>query len=222
MRVAFFAIITGLLPFIAIHASYLLAAHFGHVQWCVPYWDSCTSISATGRELPEKLLFKAIMMPAGLMAILFWWLVQQWLDQVLQRRTRLVPTLGVISGGFLIVYVAALGEGRDYQTLRKIGIVLFFSLTFLNQLLFLWHVSLANIIHRTPYTRVLQVQFWMAILLLSIGITSVALDIVYANYDAIDDAFEWVMMLLIVVQFVSHYCLWRKADLRLQISRGPV
>lgn len=220
MRVAPFAIITGLLPLLAIHVCYWLAASAGHVDWCNPYWDSCTSISATGRQLPEKLLFKMIMIPTGLMAIAFWWLTGQWLRQVQGRVSFAVPLVGAVAGCFLMLYVVALGEGREYQALRKIGIVLFFSLTYLAQLIFLWHCHAARTRCKT-HSIMLRTQLWMAVLLLLIGVTSVVLDLIYAGYDRIEDAFEWVMMLFIAAQFISHYWLWRATNLQFTISCAP-
>ncbi|MDP5070546.1 MAG: hypothetical protein NWQ45_06565, partial [Congregibacter sp.] len=34
----------ALLPFMAVQITYLLSASYGFVQWCFPYFDSCTSI----------------------------------------------------------------------------------------------------------------------------------------------------------------------------------
>lgn len=221
MRAAPIALITGLLPFLCIHLSFAIAASHGHVDWCNPYWDSCTSISATGRELPEKLLFKFIMIPAGLLAILFWWLVNQWLAQVCQRRSPVMQAVGAVAGLFLILYVVALGEGREYQGLRRIGIILFFALTFLAQLLYL--ARCAGLTHRTVLqARVIRWQSRAAFTLLAIGISTVLLDLFYKNYDAIEDAFEWVMMLFSVAQFVSHYGLWKEVDLRMEIRSNRV
>lgn len=221
MRAAPIALITGLLPFLCIHLSFVIAASHGHVDWCNPYWDSCTSISATGRELPEKLLFKFIMIPAGLMAMLFWWLVYQWLAQVGQCRSPVMLAVGAVAGLFLILYVVALGEGREYQGLRRTGIILFFSLTFLAQLLYL--ARCASVANRTTLqARVFRWQGRAAITLLAIGISTVLLDLFYQNYDAIEDAFEWVMMLFIVAQFVSHYGLWQEVDLRIEIRSNRV
>lgn len=232
MRAAPIALLTGLLPFLCIHLTYLVAASHGHVDWCVPYWDSCTSISATGRELPEKLIFKFIMIPAGLCAILFWWLVNHWLEAVGQRKSTLLFRVGAVAGLFLILYVVALGEGREYQGLRRTGIILFFSLTFLAQLLFLARVAgsfpRVNVGPATPHllglnglsTRVIRWQKRAAFTLLAIGISTVLLDLFYKNYDAIEDAFEWVMMLFIIAQFVSHYWLWKEAELRIEIRSG--
>ncbi|HVL01115.1 MAG TPA: hypothetical protein VM553_14960 [Dongiaceae bacterium] len=217
MRAAPIALITALLPFLCIHLTYLVAASHGHVEWCVPYWDSCTSISATGRELPEKLLFKFIMIPAGLLAIVFWWLVNGWLDAVGLRRSHSMFWLGAVAGLFLILYVVALGEGREYQILRRIGIILFFSFSFLAQLLFLARTAGMRVALAKSQSRIVHLQQIAALTLLAIGISSVLLDMLYTHYDNIEDAFEWVMMLFIVAQFGSHYGLWKAAGLRLEL-----
>ncbi|MGH8221600.1 MAG: hypothetical protein ACREQZ_01375, partial [Woeseiaceae bacterium] len=54
---------TGLLPILAIHACYLLAVHYAALPACIPYFDGCTSISATGRYAPASYLFRAVMLP---------------------------------------------------------------------------------------------------------------------------------------------------------------
>ncbi len=129
-----------------------------------------------------------------------------------------MPVLGSVAGVFLVLYVVALGEGRDYQTLRKVGIVLFFSLTYLAQLVFLWHCSRVEQQLIVNFHSTLRVQKSLAMVLLAIGLGSVLLDMFYAHYGRIEDAFEWVMMLFVVGQFGSHYWLWRRANLRLEIN----
>lgn len=219
MRLAPFALFTGLLPLFCVHLTYLLAASYGHVEWCVPYWDSCTSISATGRELPEKLVFKLLMLPAAVCALAFWWLADRWLGLRYGHGSRAMLGTGAIAALFLMLYVVALGESNDYRWARQTGIILFFSLTYVAQLCFL--VRLA----RTPQrgaleTRVFHRQSGAAALLLAIGLASVALDAIWSDYDSVEDAFEWVMMLFIALQFCSHYPLWKAADLRLEVA-GP-
>jgi hypothetical protein len=217
MRLAPYALFTGLLPLVCVHLTYLIAASHGHVDWCVPYWDSCTSISATGRELPEKLVFKLLMLPAGLCAFAFWWIAGHWLRITCGSASRAMVALGSIAALFLLLYVVALGESNDYRWARQTGIILFFSLTYVAQLIFL--VRIARLQFRAaPVQRVFRWQAGAAGLLLAIGILSVVLDATYAAYDSIEDAFEWVMMLLIALQFCSHYPLWKAADLRLAIS----
>lgn len=219
MRVAPFALLTGLLPLLCVHLTYVIAASHEHVAWCLPYWDSCTSISATGRQLPEKLVFKFIMLPTGLMIIAFWWLADQWLVHSGRQSSRGMRYTGSIAALFLMLYVAALGEaGQAYASARRTGITLFFSLTFVTQLLFLTRCKpCTNSVTRLQ-TTVFRWQRRSAVALLLIGLTTVMLDATYARYDDIEDAFEWVMMLFIVGQFCSHYWLWRESGLRLSIS----
>lgn len=213
MKPAHLALLTAALPFLCVHLSYLLAASQGHVPWCVPYWDSCTSISAAGREVPEKILFKLLMMPAGMCAIAFWWFVRQWLRLRLDCHSAAVSLLGGVAAGFLLLYVAALGESNEYRWARQSGVILFFSLSYLAQLVFLYHA-----LHRSPRLqaaerRVLHWQLYGAIAMLLIGIGSVLLDALHPRYDDMEDAVEWILMLGLVLQFASHSLLWREADL---------
>jgi len=216
------ALLTGLLPFLCVHLSYLLAAGAGHVPWCVPYWDSCTSISATGRELPEKLLFKLLMMPAAMLALGYWWAVRRWLQQTLAAGSPAVQLLGSIAAAFLMLYVVALGENSDYRWARQSGIILFFSLSFLAHLCFLLHSNKGlQQQGEAPAVRTIrQVWRWqwrLALLMLGIGVGSVLLDLWYARYDDIEDAVEWLLMLGLVAQFCSHAWLWRATDLRIEV-----
>lgn len=217
MRVAPFALVTGLLPLLCINLTYLIAASLGHVDWCVPYWDSCTSISATGRQLPEKLVFKLFMLPVGLLIAVFWWITNHWLNASGRRFSMRMFCVGSVAALLLMLYVVALGEtGQAYAVVRRIGITLFFSLTYLAQLFFLVRCSdSANALGSALQSRVLLWQRRMAMILLTIGISTVVLDLNYKHYDAIEDAFEWVMMLFIVGQFCSHYWLWKDVDLRI-------
>jgi hypothetical protein len=219
MRLAPFALFTGLLPLVCVHLTYVLAASYGHVDWCVPYWDSCTSISATGRELPEKLVFKLLMLPASLCAFAFWWCAGHWLRTTYGHSSRAMVLCGMVAALFLMLYVVALGESNAYRWARQTGIILFFALTYVAQLCFL--VRLARTPQRTPLvSRVFRWQSAAAGLLLAIGIFSVLLDALWTAYDSVEDAFEWVMMLCISLQFCSHYPLWHSAGLRLVVARS--
>lgn len=219
MRIASFALFTGLLPLLCVHLTYVLAASHGHVDWCVPYWDSCSSISATGRELPEKLVFKLLMLPAAVCALLFWWLAHRWLHLACKRGSRAMLYTGIVAALFLMLYVVALGEGNEFRWARQTGIILFFSLTYVAQLCFLLRVGLSGP-HGGVVRRIFRWQCGMALLLLGIGVLSVVLDATWLNYDSIEDAFEWIMMLFIAAQFCSHHPLWKASGLRLTIEAG--
>ena len=46
------AVLLGTGTFIAAIISYFLSAAYGHVPWCVVFWESCSSISAAGAQTP--------------------------------------------------------------------------------------------------------------------------------------------------------------------------
>lgn len=196
LPLAWLAWCAALLPLLTTHGCYLLAASYDQVPWCVPYWDSCSSISATGRQLPAKLVFKLGMIPAALLTTLLWWSLWRWG----QRRSGsglAMPWLGTVAALALILYTLALGEvGDGYRLLRRIGVVLAFALTFIAQVLF---ARLVLECHLPDYRRLLA----MLLLLLTVGMVSVALDGVLGDaYDAIEDAFEWWLALLLNGYFV--------------------
>ena len=212
---------SALLPFLAVQASYLLAAQHGSVPWCFPYIDSCTSISATGREGPAAYLFRGAMLPASAFIAMFWWLHWRWLTDSgvagRSRAPRRMAVLGWLACLGLVLYVAVLGESGDLWRLqRRIGTVLFFSFTFLAQLL------LATQLRFTPASvnaAAEGIGRWMlrlCVLMLFIGIFSVivqALDETW--HDAIEDAVEWQLALLLQINFLLCAFLWRGSAWRL-------
>lgn len=100
----------GLLALLTIHLCYLIAAAHGHVPWCLPWIDSCTSISATGRQLPEKLLFKPLMMLSMLLAGMTFWLAARWLARRgddAPRTHRVITACGFIATVCIAFYTGA-------------------------------------------------------------------------------------------------------------------
>lgn len=207
----------ALLPFATTHISYVVAASGGHVDWCVPYWDSCSSISAAGRQLPEKILFKLGMFPAAMITALLWWSLWRWFDSTPARDRRVschsMLTLGVLAACFLMLYTAVLGEiGDNYQRLRRTGVTLAFAFTYLAQLLctrLLFSVD----------TAAAKRLAGLLVLLLAIGITSVILDAwLGQGYDTMEDGFEWTMALLLNAWFAGVAVLLSRRELQLDIT----
>lgn len=126
------------LMLLASHGSWLLAAATGHLGWCFPYGLDCHSISATGREMPAKLLFKPLLIAGATLLMLYWLILARWLRfvGVAGARPAWIAALGAAGAFCLMPYAAALGEGGDSALLlRRLGAVLGFSLNFLAQLL---------------------------------------------------------------------------------------
>jgi hypothetical protein len=213
----YIALAAALLPFITIHVSYLVAASAGHVEWCVPYWDSCTSISATGRQLPEKIWFKSGMIPAALATMLLWWCAADWRKRAAPTHHSValaaMPLLGLIAACSLILYTAALGEeGGAFRLIRRAGIVLSFAFTFISQTLLTRLIGeLAHLRADAWLQRRYHQLLALLLLLLTVGIVSVILDgMLGADYDRIEDAFEWVMALMLNLYFVMLAQVWRR------------
>jgi len=210
IKLTILASLAALLPFLTIHVSYLIAASEGHVPWCMPYWDSCTSISATGRQSPEKWWFKGMMIPAALLTALLWWRLQHWFRLAgLADRKRALHSMwivGLLATLFLILYTVALGEQGDaFRTMRRAGVTLSFAFTFLAQL---QCTQLLGILAQRRGS--IRLQAWhqrllaLLVLLLTVGILSIVLDVLPGiDYDAVEDAFEWIMALMLNLYFAG-------------------
>ena len=218
---AWLAWCAALLPLLTTHTTYLVAANYEWVDWCVPYWDSCTSISATGRQLPAKYVFKLGMIPAVLLTALLWWTLLQWGRNMGARSSIWMPALGAVAALCLILYTLALGEvGDSYRLLRRIGVVFAFAFTFIAQVLFTRLTLMLSLRH--PDLGLVRYYQWMLrlqLVLLAIGITSVILDGVLGDaYDAIEDAFEWWMALLLNGYFLLVARMLQKSGAALVVS----
>ena len=213
--------VCALLPFVATHASYIIAASQGHVEWCIPYWDSCTSISATGRQMPEKLWFKLGMIPAALLTALFWRNLHTWFATTpvahLRRASSAMLVLGMLAAMFLVLYTLALGEeGETSRFIRRTGVILAFALTYLAQLL-ATHLFGQYARETTDHPLIIGQQRLMTLLLslLGVGVVSVMLEgMLGEGYDRYEDGFEWIMALMLN--------LWFAGTARLMASIPPI
>lgn len=197
-------LLTGLLPIFAINGIYVVAAWQGYVPWCMPYWDSCSSISATGRSGAGFYLFKGLMIPAAVCLALNWWVCRAWIAvhfDTLRARDGWMLGAGLTAAVCLVLYVVALGAAGDAMRLqRRIGVILYFTLTYLAQLLLASRLRALEL--GTQERRLVAWQLRLAGLILGIGLLTLALDLTLPNYDDYEDAFEWVIALLVHVNFL--------------------
>ena len=224
MNVRVVALVAALLPFFAVQLTYLVAASHGLVDWCNPYIDSCTSISATGRKPPASYLFRATMLPSAVVMMGYWWLNYVWIGSLRnlsgssQWLNSWMLWLGILANVGLIMYVTVLGERGDaWATQRRVGTILFFSFTFLSQLLLL--AQLRRLHLERVNVRLLNTMWAVCSALLFLGVLTVVLDAWNeAWYESVEDAFEWVLSLLLQSNFLLGYFVWRQADWRLEVK----
>jgi hypothetical protein len=226
MNVRLVALLAALLPFVAVNSTYLVAASHGLVDWCFPYLDSCTSISATGRKPPASYLFRATMLPSAVIMMAYWWLNHAWLGAVGQRvgdpcrrLNNWMLGLGILACIGLVLYVTVLGEaGAAWARQRRIGTVLFFSFTYISQLLLL--AQLRHFREQLPTLPgfLFPVMWGSCILLLLLGLLTVVLDAWdEAWYETVEDAFEWMLTLLLQTNFLLGYLVWRAVGWGLEV-----
>ncbi|SFF50789.1 hypothetical protein SAMN04488120_10645 [Fontimonas thermophila] len=199
MDLRWFAWSTALIPIVAAHLAYFVSATAGYVDWCVPYWDGCTSISRAGRHGLANHLFRALMLPHAAQLMMFWGLTWLWLGALrpdAPRRRTAVLTLGLIAAVFLILYATFLGvEGTIYQWLRRYGITVFFAFGVLAQMLV---VALLQPVAPLPQG-LRRTMLGFAGALLGLGLASIPLQHFASDADRAMNALEWVYALLMTL-----------------------
>ncbi len=198
------AVAAALVPLIASHAGLLISIAAGVIEACNPYAPDCVSISKASREMPANAVFKMLMLPYCVMMMAYWHRLGAALDAkaITQWRRGITPC-GMIAAACLSLYVLALGvEGDEFRLLRKIGVVLAFTLTYMAQLLLgrcLWR-------HRADWPNaipLLMLQWSLLVTMLLMGLVTVYLDATMADYDRYEDAFEWWLAILLYLYFAS-------------------
>jgi hypothetical protein len=198
------ALLIGTVPIFVINFNYLIAASEGSVPWCVPYWDSCTSISATGRQGFAFVFFKLTMLPLALCYALYWKLTQSTLKSMGYKGSA-IRNLGYISTVALMMYVLALGAvGDHFRLTRRIGIIFYFTFTYLCQLLTVYQLNKLKV--TMPG---IQTQLRLCATILAIGVLTLFLDALLENYDDYEDAFEWNVALLLHINFLLGWWGWK-------------
>lgn len=176
-----------LLPLLAVHAAYLLSADAGHVPWCWPWFEGCTSISRAARFGTANLLFKLLMLPHALL------LARYWSQPAFAAPVR---RLGVAAAGALALYLLFLGwEGGLYQGLRRFGITAYFGGVVLAQLL---------VLHERQVSGTLRRGRRLALLVLAGALVGLGLLSLPAQYgpmasDAAVNRIEWLYALLMIL-----------------------
>ena len=69
--------------------TYLIAAWYGHVPWCFPPLDGCTTITRIGTHAPESYVFRFGAYPLIAVQAGLFYLFKRWVEQVSGRAFRL-------------------------------------------------------------------------------------------------------------------------------------
>lgn len=224
MKPVVIALLAAILPFFALHLSYLHSALAGQVPTCIPYLEGCTSISRAARRGDTIFIFRAIMMPYAFVLIVFWAMCQTWLEKLLllpSHRPLLMKLIGWLGALALLLYVDFLGtEGEWYRFMRRYGVIFFFSFTALSQLLL---TSCLYQITEFQHHSVLwfrKVMFGVCLALLFLAFTHLWASLL-ENGDRYENMVEWNFGLLLILFGAVSWQAWRATgfDCSFTISR---
>lgn len=131
--------LAGLLPLVATVMAFLLSVRLGLIPACNPFVDGCVSISRAARHDLPNILFRTLVLPAGVLQAWCWVLCPAWLRSIgapRGRGLRTLPWLGAVAGICLVVYGSFLGtEGEGYRWMRRYGVAFYFGFTCIGMLI---------------------------------------------------------------------------------------
>lgn len=205
-----------LLPLVTIHTTYLIAASQGFVEWCIPYVQSCTSISATGRNGLGYFVFKGAMIPAQVLLVFYWWVNDRWLQSLGYPLGHGVFWLGLLASLFMMIYILSLGHAGDtFHLLRRIGVIGYVGMTGIAQ------ISLGAALYRSSRGEVSRSGrrlLHLSGFTLGVAMLSVILDVLPAvDYDRMNHSFEWILIVLLILHGAAVVLVWRKVRLALNL-----
>ena len=209
------ALLITILPLLASNGVYLLSAYEGFIPWCIPYIDGCTTISQAARSGNSIFIYRATMIAYALLLIWFWIYAQQWLNLLYGHTTkaaRFILWLGIVAAIFLIIYIDFLGTtGEVNRFMRRYGIMVFFILTPLAQLLMLrQHYNISSSKPEVAIKPgVLHYQLFILLLMLIIGIISITLDVTQNKTYESENIVEWNFSLLLNMYFIGMIFIWK-------------
>lgn len=210
-----------ILPLLAINGAYLVSATDGSIPWCIPYIDGCTTISRAARSGNAIILFRVIMIANAILLIWFWIYVRHWLGILHGTEpeiAKVIMLLGVTGVLAMMVYIAFLGtEGEVNRFMRRHGIMLFYTLTPLAQLLLYREHLRFRDKALTGVAGALRVQLFILLLMLGIGLASAGIDLAGMKSDRTENIIEWNFTLLMNLYFIGMFSIWR--GFRVRLSR---
>ncbi|MEO1244092.1 MAG: hypothetical protein AAFX56_00295 [Pseudomonadota bacterium] len=200
----------------------MLSAQSGYISACNPFLDGCASISATGRQIPGALAFRAVQLPYAVVLAAVWLLSVAWLksiNAISGNTARWVLICGLVGAVALVVYVTFLGTKTPlYAFMRRFGIYFYFLGTALAQVIVAIRVRAAS--PALGLRRLGGVLLVFAGLPFLLGIVNLAFKAVLHDPDATENRIEWLAALSMQTYFVCLYLAWRRTDFMLDARSG--
>jgi hypothetical protein len=212
--------IAGVLPLIAMFGAFALGVAFEVLPNCNPIIDGCRSISATGRKPPGSFLFRAIMLPHGIVLGFVWYLSVLWLCKLepapRNATCSLILVAGLINVVALIVYVTFLGTTEPvYEFMRRTGIYFGFLGMAVAQL------AIAFVLLRTELRSLAKAMLTIGAVVFVLGVLNLVLKSVLDDPDAAENRIEWIATIIMQAWFFILFVAWRRTDAKFSVRIRP-
>jgi hypothetical protein len=182
-----------IISFCGVAISLWLSRSFELVEHCRVFIDGCISISASGRQEPAVFVFRATIIPVGVLLMLVWWLNVHWL-RLMGHTSRVqraaIHLLGTASPVLLICYIALIGSaGEIDHAIRQAVITTYFPVTLMAKIILaslLLSRCPANLPRWLPHT-----MLAMAAIVLSLAVASVIFDSLMDDPSVAHNLMQW-------------------------------
>lgn len=215
------ALICVLLPLIAVHSTLTIAITFGNLEFCIPYWSHCHSVSATGRQYPEFFVFKALLIPTAVFMSAYWLLLHHWITRISSARNkpRIMTGMGLIACFALILYTVTLGAaGETYGLARRVGVVFYFAFTSFGHLILLRHLDKLDTAELSIVAQQNKLSI-SCIVLIGTAIASAVVGYLWDDWwDNWENAYEWWFSLLMISMFYQVGKMWHITGYNIKLS----
>ena len=197
--------------------SYLVALQYEHakVVSCNPFFQGCLNITDAGIYSPEGFIFRGGMIAACAFFIMWWMISHEHIHKLLTRSSKVSlasSALGGIGAVLLIIATAVLVPPRDdiNWTVHVAGATLFFLVSFAAQALHIFRLYKDDL---KPHFSKKSLTAKLAIVIIQAIMIVTALTIDYLDvWDALKNAIEWWLALLIALYFLTGIWDWKSTD----------
>ena len=202
-KLKYHLLLVSIIPFIAIHLSFILSVQNEYLSLCNPYIDGCYSISRAARQPSSIIIFKVLMLISALFLFFLWPRLFK------PNYNKLLILIGRLGSLFLIAYIVALGEeGFFYEIMRRFGVFIFYIFTLISQWVFTFstQMRIRRFFLKNFLINIIVFLQFLAFLL------AIPFFIFFKNYGYIENIIEWWITLLITLWFFINFIYYKKND----------
>ena len=203
IKLKYHLLLVSIIPFIAIHLSFILSVQNEYLSLCNPYIDGCYSISRVARQPSSIIIFKVLMLISALFLFFLWPKLFK------PNYNKMLILIGRLGSLFLIAYIVALGEeGFFYEIMRRFGVFIFYIFTLISQWVFTFNTQIRK---RRFFLKNFLINIIVLFQFLSF-LLAIPFFLFIKNYGYIENIIEWWITLLITLWFFINFIYYKKND----------